>query len=50
MQSPSGQQEEVSHTYLVMPDGSIRWEPGEGDVEAWREEWRDLIPEPEDYD
>jgi hypothetical protein len=34
-------------TYLVMPDGSVRWEPDEPDIEAWREEVQDLAYDPE---
>lgn len=36
--------------YIVMPDGTIVWEPTPEDIEAWLEEVRDLEPDPEDFD
>lgn len=34
-------------TYIVMIDGSVRWEPCEEDIEAWREEAEDLTYDPD---
>lgn len=38
------------HTYIVMPDGSVRWEPGDTDIEAWLEEVRDIECSPDEWD
>lgn len=47
MQPPTGQ---VDRVYMLMPDGTICWEPTEADAETWREEQRDLICDPDDWD
>lgn len=37
------------HTYIVMPDGSVRWEPVDADLETWLEEMRDLECDPDEW-
>ena len=44
-------QDEVlaADTYLVLPDGTVCWAPGEEDYELFREECRELVYE-DDWD
>lgn len=37
-------------TYLIMPDGSICWEPSAEDMECFREEMRDLACDSDEWD